>query len=42
MGRAPMFKDKKIEVTALLKDAQSKRTAAKMLVRRDSSVKVES
>ena len=29
MGRAPMSKDKKIEVTALLKDDQSQRTVAK-------------
>ena len=35
MGRAPMSKDKKIEVTALLKDDQSKRTAPKMLIRRE-------
>ena len=29
MGRAPVSKDKKIEVTALLKDGQSQRTVAK-------------
>ena len=29
MGRAPVSKDKKIEVTALLKDDQSQRTVAK-------------
>ena len=32
-----MSKDKKIEVTALLKDAQSKRTAARMLVWRETN-----
>ena len=32
-----MSKDKKIEVTALLQDAKSKRTAAKMLVRRETT-----
>ena len=37
MGRAPVSKDKKIEVTALLKDSQSKRTAVKMLVRRETT-----
>ena len=29
MGRAPVYKDKKIEVTALLKDDQSQRTVAR-------------
>ena len=29
MGRAPVSKDKKIEVTVLLKDDQSQRTVAK-------------
>ena len=37
MGRALVSKDKKIEVTALLKDGKSKRTAAKMLVRREKT-----
>ena len=37
MGLASVSKDKKIVVTALLKDAQSKRTAAKMLVRRETT-----
>ena len=32
-----MSKDKKIEVTALLKDGQSRRTAAKMLIRRETT-----
>ena len=31
MGRAPVSKDKKIEVTALLKDDQSQRTIAKKI-----------
>ena len=29
MGRTPAYKEKKIEVTALLKDGQSQRTVAK-------------
>ena len=37
MGRALLSKDKKIEVTALLKDGQSQRTAAKMLDRRETT-----
>ena len=32
-----MSKDKKIEVTALFKDGQSRRTAAKMLIRRETT-----
>ena len=32
-----MSKDKKIEVTALLKDSQNRRTAAKMLIRRETT-----
>ena len=32
-----MSKDKKIEVTALLKDDESRRTAAKMLIRRETT-----
>ena len=37
MGRASVSKDKEIEITALLKDGQSKRTAAKILVRRETT-----
>ena len=37
MGRAPVSKDKKIEVTAPLKDGQSQRTVANMLFRRETT-----